>query len=164
MARPAIAWAETAALFVSLYAGVVLGGLALDRAVGSRPFPGELRPAGLALVLAGAAGIAWCFALLVRVGGGTPNPARPTTALVTSGPFAWTRNPVMGSHLVAGLGVALLVGSPAAAGIVVAFVPPAYALARHEERILEARFGDAYRAYRASVPRFVPRPPRRQSR
>ncbi len=32
-----------------------------------------------------------------------------------------------------------------------------YRLARREEREAEAQFGDAYRAYRARVPMFVPR-------
>ena len=35
-------------------------------------------------------------------------------------------------------------------------------LIRHEERTLELRFGAEYRAYRESVPRWIPRPPRRQ--
>ena len=164
VARPAIAWAETAALFVALYSGVPLGGLAWDRAFGWPPLPEASRAAGIALLLVGASGVAWCFVLLVRVGHGTPNPARPPKALVTSGPFAWTRNPDMASHFVAGVGVSLLVASPGATAIILALTPPSYALARHEERVLEARFGDAYRAYRASVPRFVPRPTRRQSR
>lgn len=162
--RPVTAWAETVALFVALYSGVPLGGLALDRAFGWPPLPEASRAAGIALLLVGASGVAWCFVLLVRVGHGTPNPALPTKSLVTSGPFGWTRNPVMASHFVAGVGVSLLVASPGATAIILALTLPSYALARHEERVLEARFGDAYRAYRASVPRFVPRPPRRQSR
>ena len=32
-----------------------------------------------------------------------------------------------------------------------------YRLARREEREAEARYGEAYRAYRARVPMFVPR-------
>lgn len=164
VARPVTAWAETVALFVALYSGVPLGGLALDRAFGWPPLPEASRAAGIALLLVGASGVAWCFVLLVRVGHGTPNPTLPTKSLVTSGPFGWTRNPVMASHFVAGVGVSLLVASPGATAIILALTLPSYALARHEERVLEARFGDAYRAYRASVPRFVPRPPRRQSR
>ncbi len=163
MARRALAWAETVGLFLALYAGVPLAGLASDRALGWAALPEPLRYAGIPLLLVGAAGVAWCFDLFVRVGHGTPNPIVPPTALVTSGPFAWTRNPIVLSHALASLGLALLVASPAAAATVLLLGIPVQLVTRHEERTLEGRFGEAYRAYRDRVPRWIPRRPR-QSR
>src|SRR5207302_11218819 len=61
----------------------------------------------------------WCFALFVQVGRGTPNPTMPPTALVTVGPYRWTRNPIALSHAAALFGLSLLLGSVSAVAIVV---------------------------------------------
>ncbi len=160
MDRRIVAWSGTAILFAALYAGVPLAGLALDGAVGVGPLPLPVRLAGPALLFAGLVGLVWCFVLFVRARG-TPNPMTPPEKLVTSGPYAWTRNPIAGSHFLAVLGVALIVGSPAAIGITFLLGIPANLVIRREERGLESRFDEPYRAYRASVPRWFPRIPKR---
>src|SRR5207245_6546469 len=152
----------SAILFAALYGGVPLAGLAIDRAVGLSPLPLAVRLVGPALLFAGAAGLIWCFALFAKAGG-TPNPVMPPEQLVTAGPYAWTRNPIAGSHFLAVLGVALIVGSPAAVAITFLLGIPADLVVRREEQGLASRFGDAYRTYRASVPRWIPRIPKRQS-
>ncbi len=161
MDRRIVAWAEISLLFFALYLGVPLAGLTIDRGVSLATLPVPVRLAGLVFLLAGLAGLAWCFSLFAGARG-TPNPRFPPTRLVTSGPYAWTRNPIAGSHFLAVLGVALLVGSPGAVLIVFLLGIPANLLIRHEERTLESRFGAEYRAYRESVPRWIPRPPGRQ--
>jgi protein-S-isoprenylcysteine O-methyltransferase Ste14 len=77
--------------------------------------------------------------------------------LVTSGPYAASRNPMY-------LGWALLqLGAGVARGSwwVIAAVPAAAALVhrevRGEERTLDDAFGDEFRRYRATVPRYLPR-------
>jgi len=76
--------------------------------------------------------------------------------LVTSGPYALVRHPIYTGLLAA------LAGSAFARGDVrgvLAFVIAFVALWRKmgvEERFMEERFGDAYRAYRARVKRLVP--------
>ena len=162
MNRTSWAWSGSAILFAALYGGVPLAGLAIDRAVGLSPLPLAVRLVGPALLFAGAAGLIWCFALFAKAGG-TPNPVMPTEQLVTAGPYAWTRNPIAGSHFLAVLGVALIVGSPAAVAITFLLGIPADLVVRLEEQGLASRFGDAYRTYRASVPRWIPRIPKRQS-
>src|SRR3989442_1142810 len=162
MDRRIASWFGTAILFAALYAGVPLAGLAIDRTVGLSPLSLAVRLVGSPLLFVGVAGLLWCFVLFAKARG-TPNPVMPPEELVTSGPYAWTRNPIAGSHFLALLGVALVVGSPAAAGIVFLLGVPANLVIHREERGLEARFGEAYRAYRASVPRWIPRIPRRQS-
>jgi len=87
----------------------------------------------------------------------------PPDQLVTAGPYAWTRNPIAGSHFLAVLGVALIVGSSAAVAITFLLGIPANLVIRHEEQALASRFGEAYRTYHASVPRWIPRIPKRQS-
>src|SRR5256886_15892316 len=107
------------------------------------------------------AGLAWCFSLFAGARG-TPNPRLPPSRLVTSGPYAWTRNPIAGSHFLAVLGLAVVVGSPGAVLIVFLLGIPANLIVRIEERSLERRVRAQYLAYRESVPRWIPRPPRRQ--
>jgi protein-S-isoprenylcysteine O-methyltransferase Ste14 len=83
-------------------------------------------------------------------------PILPTTALVVDGIYARTRNPMyLGSTLVyVGLGVAA--GSLWAIGLVVPllWVMNVGVIAR-EERYLERKFGEAYRAYKARVRRWL---------
>lgn len=157
MASRAVAWLESVGLFLALYLGVPAAGLTLDRLLGWPPLPDLARWVGLLPLIVGAAGIVWCFALFVRVGNGTPNPLVPPQTLVAIGPFAWTRNPIILSHALASLGVALVVASPAAIVVVLLLGIPVQFIVRIEERSLEARYGDAYLRYRATVPRWIPR-------
>jgi len=163
MPRRTTAWAGSALLFAGLYLGLPWIAVRVDATLGWPPLPSALRWAGAALLVLGAAGLAWCLSLFARSGGGTPNPIDPPKVLVTSGPFAWTRNPIIGSHALAAFGVALLVASPAMVLFVVAIGAVVPGLVAHEERVLERRFGEAYVRYRDVVPRWIPRPPRRQS-
>src|SRR5437899_7665647 len=148
MDRRIAAWFGTAILFAALYAGVPLAGLAIDRTVGLSPLSLALGLVGSPLLFVGVAGLLWCFALFARARG-TPNPVMPPEQLVTAGPYAWTRNPIAGSHFLAVLGVALIVGSPAAVAITFLLGIPADLLVRRREQGLPSRFGDAYRTYRA---------------
>jgi protein-S-isoprenylcysteine O-methyltransferase Ste14 len=148
-----------AVLFALLYVGLPLGGRMADAALGLPETPAPIRWLGVPLLGVGVVGLGWSLASFARHGG-TPNPIAPPTSLVTTGPFAWTRNPIIVSHALGLLGVSLLVGSVAATAIVFVLGLPSQALVRHEERVLEARFGDGYRAYRDTVPRWLPRRPR----
>jgi protein-S-isoprenylcysteine O-methyltransferase Ste14 len=158
-----LAWSEMLVLFVLLYAGIPWAGLAIDGFLKIPPWPPPVRWIGPVLLVVGLAGLAWSFALFVRVGGGTPNPSMPPTALVMVGPYRWTRNPIALSHAAALFGLSLLLGSVSAAAIVVVLAIPVHVAMVHEEKTLEARFGDSYRAYKASVPRWIPRLRKRQS-
>ena len=109
---------------------------------------------GVALITAGAA--------LIVVGernfhraGTEVKPWRSSTALVSNGIYTYIRNPmyVGATLLLGGLGVALasdwtLVMTVAFVGVIHFWV------IKREERYLEAKFGDTYRAYKARVPRY----------
>ncbi len=155
-----LAWLESVGLFLALYLGLPAAGLALDAVLALPHLPVAVQPFGLIPFALGAAGILWSFVLFVRIGRGTPNPWDPPRALVTAGPFAWVRNPIILSHALALLGIGLLLASPATVVVVLVLGIPVQFVVRHEEHVLEARYGDAYRRYRASVPRWIPRPPR----
>ncbi len=99
------------------------------------------------------------FGLLVR--GAAAGHLRKQEALATSGPYAWTRNPLyFGSVLLAiGLLVAgrTWLGTALVASYFAVFYP---AVMRREEQELRARYGADFDDYAAHVPLFWPRPPR----
>jgi protein-S-isoprenylcysteine O-methyltransferase Ste14 len=151
-------------LFLAVYVLVPLAGRILDVGANLPRLPGDFVGPGVVLGGAGLVGLAWSVTTFWIRGHGTPNPMAPPKVLVTTGPFAWMRNPIIASHFLVVLGIALVLGSPGAVGVAILLGLPARALVAHEERVLEARYGDAFRAYRASVPRWFPRPPVRHRR
>jgi protein-S-isoprenylcysteine O-methyltransferase Ste14 len=79
------------------------------------------------------------------------------TDLVTSGPFAYSRNPIFAAMIPASLGLALMVPSVVAIGGVLALLLALQLQVRIvEEPYLANTHGAAYAAYAARVGRFVP--------
>ena len=79
------------------------------------------------------------------------------TMLVTNGPFAVVRNPILAAGMVVQLGLALLVPNVLAAAMLVAFqVAVQLQVRRVEEPYLLRVHGEAYRAYAARTGRFIP--------
>ncbi len=92
---------------------------------------------------------------------------RAQGALVTDGLYRWVRHPQYSGLILITIG--LLIQWPT---LITALTWPVLLvmyirLARREEAEMERQFGDAYRAYAAQVPRFIPRlrrhPPTRTS-
>jgi protein-S-isoprenylcysteine O-methyltransferase Ste14 len=84
------------------------------------------------------------------------DPYKPSTSLVTGGPFRFSRNPLYVAMAILYCGVALFFGIPAAlAWLPVALAALYFGVIRREERYLERKFGDAYRGYRGRVGRWV---------
>jgi len=86
----------------------------------------------------------------------TIRPFRQSTALVTDGPFAHSRNPIYVSMAAGLVGIALVFGTLTP----VIAVPLFVLLIRRrfiavEEAMLEEAFGDDYRAYKARVRRWL---------
>jgi protein-S-isoprenylcysteine O-methyltransferase Ste14 len=139
-----------------VYALFFLAGLALDRLVPLPRMPLAIgRPAGALLALGAVALDLWSGARM-RAARTTPIPLRPTTAIVTRGPYRFTRNPMYLGMLLFYVGLALFLGRlwPLALAPAVVWVLSATVIAR-EERYLEGKFGDEYRQYRARVRRWV---------
>jgi protein-S-isoprenylcysteine O-methyltransferase Ste14 len=140
-----------------IFAGGFLAGLLIDHALpASRPLPAPLRRVLAPTLLAGGV-LAMLAAIRTMVRAHTTiNPAAPVAALVTAGPFRFTRNPIyLGDTLVyTGLSLALGRRGP------LVLLPGVLALIdrgviRREERYLERRFGAPYRDYRARVRRWL---------
>jgi protein-S-isoprenylcysteine O-methyltransferase Ste14 len=112
--------------------------------------------------VAGAVATAGAIALFVLSirrfrAAGTPVPGdRPTTAIVRTGPYRFTRNPVYLSFSLLQLGLALLANS---AWLLVTLVPAvalmAIVVVPREERYLAARFPVEYPAYKGAVRRWL---------
>lgn len=131
-------------------------GLLIGLAAPPPELPTALRVAG------GVAGIAALLGLdttaMRRFGRrGTPvNPARAARALVTDGPYRFTRNPMYLGMACAYAGAALAADALWSLALLpaVLLVVDRVIIAR-EERHLVARFGDEYERYRRSVRRWI---------
>lgn len=114
-----------------------------------------LRPAGVLLLVLALALMGWAGLTLSRHRT-TVIPWEPVSALVTTGPFARSRNPIYLADVVAYLGGSLVLASwwP------LLLLPPTVFAARRlvidrEEAYLRERFGAAYEGYAARVRRWV---------
>lgn len=115
----------------------------------------RLNPWALPLLAWGYGQYRWVGRLRAAQGGGGPGVANPPLRLVTTGPYAWTRNPMYLGHLIFFAGLALMLSGPA--WVVFA----AHALwfdrrVREDEAGLAARFGAPYRDYQRRVKRWIP--------
>lgn len=112
----------------------------------AQPAP-ETLAAGAVFALLGALVRAWASGTI-----------RKNVVLTTTGPYAYTRNPLYVGTLLVGLGVTTAAGSVVLVVMFLVFFAVVYVRTmRAEERNLEARFGDVFREYAAAVPLFVPR-------
>jgi protein-S-isoprenylcysteine O-methyltransferase Ste14 len=139
-----------------LYAGAVVGGWLLDRA---RPLSigggngritlGWVFVAGWALLAAAAIG-------LFRRKQTSMITFRPAGTLVTSGPYAFTRNPMYVSLVILTIAFALFLNSW---WIVILLIPALLTVQQivivPEEQYLRRRFGAEYEAYMRRVRRWV---------
>lgn len=110
---------------------------------------------GAVLIAAGAVLFGWATRTLVREGAFE---GLVTRRLVESGPYRWMRHPQDTGWAIVLLGVA--VAGRTIVGLVLMGVFAIFVsrLWRADERHLEDRFGDAFRAYRARTPATVARP------
>jgi protein-S-isoprenylcysteine O-methyltransferase Ste14 len=116
------------------------------------------RWAGAVLIVLGPALVAWSMATFVRRGRATPSPIDRTERVVVVGPFRYIRNPMYIGVVATILAQGLVLGS-----VPVVIYAAAFALTAHlivvlyEEPRLTRIFGQDYKAYRRTVPRWLPR-------
>jgi len=85
----------------------------------------------------------------------------PPTEFVASGPFRWCRNPIAGCVVLMLLAIALAFSSIGVAALfLLSLILAHLQVVLLEEPLLTKRFGEPYRAYLRTVPRWIPRPPR----
>jgi len=109
---------------------------------------------GLLLVL-GFAVVTVALRAFRRAGTNVETP-KPTIALVTDGLYAWSRNPMYVALALLFAGIAILANSGWLGALWVVYVGVLrVGVIAAEERYLEGKFGDQYRAYRARVRRWL---------
>jgi protein-S-isoprenylcysteine O-methyltransferase Ste14 len=138
--------------------GALVLGLVLDRIA---PLGVIVRLGPVARIIVGVALFALGAWIAMRAKGaferaGTNvEPWKPSLALATTGIYAKSRNPMYLGTAIMALGVAVGVASD---WTILLLIPAAFVLhfgvVRREERYLEAKFGEDYRRYCASVPRY----------
>ena len=139
-----------------LYAVPLAVGLLLHWAYPIALMPrGAAVPLGLLLVVLSLALLASAM-ISFRRARTSPIPIKPTTAIVETGPYRFTRNPMYVGLAALYLGVTLWVDSlwPILFLPIALFTIQRFVIAR-EERYLEAKFGDQYRGYKARVRRWL---------
>lgn len=110
---------------------------------------------GAPLIAGGLALNVWADRQFKRAGTAV-RPTEPSTSLVVTGPFAFSRNPMYLGMVCMLLGAAVALGSVTpwllvpvfAWGVTVRFIAP-------EERKMESTFGDPYLAYKRKVRRWL---------
>jgi protein-S-isoprenylcysteine O-methyltransferase Ste14 len=144
--RPPLAWGIA-----------VIAGLALNWLL-SIPFLPAGLPAGWlgALVIALALALfAWAIVTITSAGSSVPT-NRPTTTIVESGPYYFTRNPIYLSMFLGLIGLAIAFDN---LWLLLMLAPFAlvirYGVVAREEAYLERKFGDVYRRYRSHVRRWL---------
>jgi protein-S-isoprenylcysteine O-methyltransferase Ste14 len=112
-------------------------------------------PLGVPLV---AAALALFFYSVAKFrAAGTPVPARqPTTVIVRTGPYRFSRNPIYLAFSAFQLGIAIWVNSVWLLATLVGAVALIHCVViRREEQYLERKFGAQYLDYKASVRRWL---------
>jgi protein-S-isoprenylcysteine O-methyltransferase Ste14 len=120
--------------------------------IGGKPFTPGL---GSVFCILGIASAVWGRITLVRAGTNV-SPLKPTTAIVTGGPYRFTRNPLYVGIISFFVGLSLVIGTWW--GLVV-LVPAVLVLHNgvvlREEAYLERKFGLPYLEYKRSVRRYL---------
>lgn len=139
-----------------IFLGFLLLGLWYD----SPWFDGRMAATGLTIV----GGIVAIFGIALvlinaprhKKAGSNVEPWKPTTTIITTGVYAYSRNPIYLGMALAHGGLALCGGSMAAFATLVlsVVVTQVYVIAR-EERYLEAKFGAPYTEYKKRVRRWI---------
>src|ERR1700752_3128379 len=117
-----------------------------------------VRSVGVLLILVGLPGLVDCFARFALQGLGTPAPIAPTRNLVVTGLYRYVRNPIYVAVVAIILGQAVLMGDwhLIVYGALLWLAFHVFVVA-YEEPTLERTFGREYEAFRAAVPRWIPR-------
>jgi protein-S-isoprenylcysteine O-methyltransferase Ste14 len=118
-----------------------------------RDFPSSW--VGAAIFASGFVLVAWAFATM-RGAGTRVETVEPTTVIVTSGPYRYTRNPIYVGMFIGLVGLTIGFDS---LWIAIALLPfylvIRYGVIAREESYLERKFGDVYRSYKSQVRRWL---------
>jgi protein-S-isoprenylcysteine O-methyltransferase Ste14 len=130
-------------------------GFALEGLLAGAELPAWLRWVGAALILAGVA-LVISFELAFQRVETAANPYKPSTALATSGPYRFSRNPAYLGMAITYVGIAFAADAP----WTLVMLLPALAVIQvgviaREERYLERLFGEEYLSYKRTTRRWI---------
>ena len=139
-----------------IYGSCLLAGLWMQSAW----FDGRLAPG--AFMIAGGVIAALGLALIVASvpkffrAGTSIEPWKPASSILSDGIFGYSRNPIYLGMAAGCAGLAIAAASwPGLIGTGIAVLIVRYYVIAREERYLENRFGDEYRAYTSKVRRWI---------
>lgn len=113
------------------------------------------RAIGISIGIAGVVVFTWAVVTLMR-SRTTVMPHKGVSSLVVSGPYRWFRNPIYLGDVMIMLGLAEMTKNLWFVVVAAIFAPLVTLLQiLPEERHLEAKFGDAYRAYKERTRRWI---------
>jgi len=111
---------------------------------------------GMAIFFAGGVLPVWAFMLFLRAGTEIDPTSEANRALITTGPYRLTRNPMYLGLVIIALGMALWAGwAPMLAAPILVFLTATFVHIPFEEAKMRGQFGGAYEAYAARVRRWV---------
>jgi protein-S-isoprenylcysteine O-methyltransferase Ste14 len=116
------------------------------------------RAVGIVFIVAGLPGIVDSFVRFALQGLGTPAPIAPPPKLVVTGLYRYVRNPIYVALVAVILGEAVLFGDQRllAYGALLWLFFHVWVMGLEEPELV-SRFGTQYEAFRAAVPRWIPR-------
>jgi protein-S-isoprenylcysteine O-methyltransferase Ste14 len=139
-----------------IYAGGLAAGL-----LANRPYPVYFLPRGLSrglgwLLIVAGVGIGVLGFREMRRAGTNVDPREPTTAVVTEGPYRFTRNPLYLGMTLIYCGIAARANTfPAVLLLPLVLFVMRRGVIEREERYLERKFGDEYLRYKVRVRRWI---------
>ena len=144
--RPPLAWGLA-----------VLAGLALNSVVPWPFLPANVpaRWLGTSAFVLALALFAWAIVTMTKAGSNVPT-NRPTTTIVESGPYRFTRNPIYLAMILGLTGLAIAFDNLWLLAMLLPFaLIIRYGVVAREEAYLDRKFGEVYRGYRSRVRRWL---------
>ena len=139
-----------------IYLGFLGVGFLIDYFLPFPVLPDDLQYLVGGVVIAGGLVPFTLAILMFRKAGTNLQPQKPTTAIVTTGPYRFTRNPIYLGMATMYAGIAVTGDSVWVLGLLApTLVVMHYGVILREETYLEQKFGDEYRQYMDSVRRWI---------
>lgn len=139
-----------------IFAAGFLLGVALQLLLRLPALAGGWTVAGGVTMAVGGGALAGSAVILFRRSGTHLDPSKPARALVTTGPYRVTRNPIYLGFTLVYLAVALWTGSTGSLILLlVVLMVVDRTVVRREEAYLDRALGDDYRRYRQTVRRWL---------
>jgi protein-S-isoprenylcysteine O-methyltransferase Ste14 len=147
-------------LFVCFVSALIFFAFFFDKALNFSPFVSTPLNLIIGLPLIGIGIVIVCFCVIYFIKSkGTPVPLNPPKSLIDSGPYAYSRNPMMTGLFLQLFGFGIYMGSVSLTFIITPLfvILNVYELKKIEEPELIKRLGQNYIEYREKVPMFLPK-------